>query len=59
MHGMYVKIIVSFHTIDSQKQGASGLGTTLQAGMAQVRVSMVLLDFFIDVILGATLWPWG
>jgi len=38
--------------------GAGGLGTALQAGRARVRFSFVSLEFFVDVILPAALWPW-
>jgi hypothetical protein len=33
--------------------------TGLQAGRSRVRLSMVALEFFIDIILSAALWPWG
>jgi hypothetical protein len=36
-----------------------GLGTMLQAGMSQHRIPMRSLDFPIDPILSAALWPWG
>jgi hypothetical protein len=36
-----------------------GWGTMLWAGRSLVRVPMRSLDFSIDVILPATLWPWG
>jgi hypothetical protein len=36
-----------------------GWGTALQTGRPQVQFLMVSLEFFIDIILLATLWPWG
>ena len=39
--------------------GAVGWGTAVQAGRSRVRFPMVSLEFFIDIILPATLWPWG
>ena len=32
-------------------------GNTLQVGMSRVRFRMMSLEFFIDIILPATLWP--
>jgi hypothetical protein len=34
-------------------------GTALQTGRWQDRFPMVPLEFFIDIILPAALWPWG
>jgi hypothetical protein len=36
-----------------------GWGTMLQAGRSVVRFPMRSLDFLIDLILLASLWPWG
>jgi hypothetical protein len=36
---------------------AVGWGTELQAGRSRVRFTMVSLEFFIDIILPAALWP--
>jgi hypothetical protein len=37
----------------------SDWGTALQTGRSRVRFLMVSLEFFIDIILPAALWPWG
>jgi hypothetical protein len=39
--------------------GAVGWVTVLQAGRSWVRLSMVSLESFIDMILPAALWSWG
>ena len=35
------------------------LGTALQVRRSRFRFPMVSLEFFIDIILLAALWPWG
>jgi hypothetical protein len=39
--------------------GAVGGGTGLQTGRSRVRFTMVSLEFVIDIILPAALWPRG
>jgi hypothetical protein len=40
-------------------QWHSGWGTTLQTGRSRVQFLIVSLEFIIDIILPAALWPWG
>jgi hypothetical protein len=51
-------ISIELHDIKPQKQ-STGWGTMLQAGMSRVRCLIRSLDFSIDVIVPATLWPSG
>jgi hypothetical protein len=39
--------------------GTVGWGTALQVRRSWVRFPMVTLEFFIDIILSAALWPWS
>ena len=39
--------------------GPVGWGTALQVRRSRFRFPMVSLEFFIDIILLAALWPWG
>jgi hypothetical protein len=39
--------------------GTVGWGTALQIGRSLVRFPMMSLEFFTDIILPASLWPWG
>jgi len=40
------------------RSGSVGWGTVLQAGRSQFRLPMVPVEFAIDLILQAALWPW-
>jgi len=51
-----VKYNISY---EGARGGAVGWGTALQVGRSRVLFPMVSLDFFIDIILPAALWPWG
>jgi len=43
--------------MEGARGSAVGWGTALQTGRAQVQFPMVSLEFFIDIILPAALWP--
>jgi len=47
------------HSFKGVGSGAVGWGTALQAGRSRVRFVILSLEFFIDVILPAALWPWS
>ena len=51
--------LLAYITVYGARSGAVGVGTALQAGRSWVRFPLVSLEFFIDIILPATLWPWG
>jgi hypothetical protein len=49
-----------FHSMHYYKRGgAAGWDTGLRDGRWRFRSSMVSLEFFIDIILPAALWPWS
>ena len=48
-----------FHKGRGARGGAVGLGTVLQVTRSRLLFPMVSLEFLIDIILPAALWPWG
>ena len=52
-------IIIILFTVIEALGGADCRGTALQVGRSRVRFPVVSLEFFIDIILPASLWPWG
>jgi hypothetical protein len=56
------KVTDNFFPILSTEWGTrwlSGCGTAPQTRMSRDRFPMDLLEFFIDIILPAAIWPWG
>ena len=43
---------------EGPRGGAVGWGSALRAGRTRVLFSMLSVEFFIDMILPAALWPW-
>ena len=72
--GRNVQVITNLSSVEVKKEwiytfyipigegvsgGAVGWGTASQAGRSRVRFPTVSLEFFIDIILPAALWPRG
>ena len=56
---VYIYIYIYIYIYRRARGSAVGWGTALQVGRSRVRFPMVSLEFFIDIILPASLWPWG
>lgn len=54
--GGYIQLSTKLYAVSFN---AVGLGFALQAGISRVRFLMGSLEFFIDIILPITLWPWS
>jgi len=55
--GSFLKVIAVRHCLLGTHGGAVGWGNALRVGRSRVRFRMVSLEFFIDIILPAALWP--
>jgi hypothetical protein len=59
----FIAIISSINNTTTSRNGVRcgevGWGSTLPAGRLRVRSPMLTLEFFIDIILPAALWPWS
>jgi hypothetical protein len=51
-------LMLSTTSVTGARGGALGWGTALQAGRSRIRFPMSSLEFFIDVLFPAALWPW-
>jgi len=57
-HTLHKKMLGYYPTLGA-RGSAVDWGTALNVGRSRVRFPMVSLEFFIDIILPAALWPWG
>ena len=53
-----IEVVIGELVKEGLRGGAFGRGTALQVGRLRVRFPMVPVEFFIDIILLAALWPW-
>jgi len=51
--------MIDIYILEAARGGAVGSDTALQGGSSLVRFPMVSLEFFIDIIPLAALWPWS
>jgi hypothetical protein len=55
-------MLLQFNDHCMLRRGMSGVhqwvGIALQAWRSRVRFTMVSMQFFVDIFLPATLWPW-
>jgi hypothetical protein len=52
-------VIWQLYIIEWGTRWRGAWGTALQTGSSRDRFSMLSLEFFIDIIRPAALWPWG
>jgi len=53
------KIMIDYIFSKGVRGDAVGSSAALQAGRSRVQFPMASLEFFIDIILPAVIWPWG
>jgi hypothetical protein len=56
---IFMKLKKKYKGYFGVRGGTVGRGTALQVGRLRIRFSIMSFEFFTDIILPATLWPWG